>query len=147
MKELTTLKTKLENELKALKDDNNKQEGMAYKDFNQDYTNYQNSLISYDDEMNEKLAMKAKEFNFLKDQKQSLAELQELWQERLNERRKREELDMLIKKKKEEQEKEMVQQTKAAEWVQAHWRGLVARKEYEKSKKSRKKRKNKKGKK
>jgi len=74
-------------------------------------------LISYDDEMNEKLAMKAKEFNFLKDQKQSLAELQELWQERLNERRKREELDMLIKKKKEEQEKEMVQQTKAAEWV------------------------------
>ena len=147
MKELTTFKTKLENELKALKDDNNKQEGMAYKDFNQDYTNYQNSLISYDDEMNEKLAMKAKEFNFLKDQKQSLAELQELWQERLNERRKREELDMLIKKKKEEQEKEMVQQTKAAEWVQAHWRGLVARKEYEKSKKSRKKRKNKKGKK
>jgi hypothetical protein len=59
-----------------------------------------------------------------------LAELKELWSERLNEKRKREELELMLKKKKEEQEREMVVQVKAAEWVQAHWRGLVARKEY-----------------
>lgn len=32
--------------------------------------------------------------------------------------------------KKEQQEKELLALNKAAEWVQAHWRGFMARKEY-----------------
>jgi hypothetical protein len=41
--------------------------------------------------------------------------------------------------KKEEQEKEMALLNKAAEWVQAHWRGVVARRDADKQRKGRKK--------
>ena len=40
-----------------------------------------------------------------------------------------------MKKKKAEQEKQEAQLNKAAEWVQAHWRGMLARKEMEKARK------------
>lgn len=53
-------------------------------------------------------------------------------------------MDKLMAIRKEEQEKELLAMNKAAEWVQAHWRGILARREFEKGKKGRKKGKGKK---
>jgi hypothetical protein len=52
----------------------------------------------------------------------------------------------MIEKKEEEQRKKMELLTRGAEWIQAHWRGLLARREGEKARKKGKK-KGKKGKK
>ena len=54
-------------------------------------------------------------------------------------KRKREELEKIMQRKKEQQEKHMGNLNKAAEWIQAHWRGLLDRRDAEKSKKGRKK--------
>ena len=52
----------------------------------------------------------------------------------------------MVEKKEEEQRKKMELLTRGAEWIQAHWRGLLARREGEKARKKGKK-KGKKGKK
>lgn len=49
-----------------------------------------------------------------------------------------------MKKKQDEQEKQFNLLNKAAEWMQAHWRGLLARREMEKARKGKKKKKKKK---
>ncbi len=48
-----------------------------------------------------------------------------------------------MKKKNEEQLKQMNLLKKAAEWMQAHWLGLLARREMEKARKGKKKKKKK----
>ena len=48
-----------------------------------------------------------------------------------------------MKKKSDEQAKQMNLLVKAAEWMQAHWRGLLARREMEKARKGKKKKKKK----
>ena len=63
--------------------------------------------------------------------------------ERLEERKKREEILAIMKKKNDEQLRQMNLLNKAAEWMQAHWRGLLARKEMEKARKGKKKKKKK----
>ena len=140
MKRLTDERNALYEQLKNIKAANQNAEREAYNDFSSTYTVYNNALSNYDEEMSTDLKEKIRETQDLKEKTQSLHNLQQLWQERLNERRKREELDNMIKQKKEAQEKEIVLMNKAATWLQAHWRGLVARKEYEKSKKKGRKR-------
>lgn len=66
---------------------------------------------------------------------ENLNQVKEQWSERLEERRKRDELQAIIDKKKAEQDKQQDQLSKAAEWVQAHWRGRLARLEMEKARK------------
>lgn len=110
-----------------------------YTQFDGAYTQYQTALETYDGEMEKSNTERIQQFNILQEQKQTLANLQEQWQERLQENQKREALEAIMRKKKEEQEKEMGLLNKAAEWVQAHWRGVVARREAEKQRKGRKK--------
>ena len=62
----------------------------------------------------------------------------------MSEKRKFDELQELIRVKEEQQRKKMETLAKAAEWVQAHWRGLTARREGEKARKKNKKKKKKK---
>lgn len=50
----------------------------------------------------------------------------------------------IMNKKTAEQQKQMDLLSKAAEWMQAHWRGLLARREMEKGRKGKKKKKKKK---
>ena len=45
----------------------------------------------------------------------------------------------MVREKEEKQRKKMEMLSKAAEWVQAHWRGLLARREGEKARKKNKK--------
>jgi len=49
-----------------------------------------------------------------------------------------------MKKKNDEQQKQMNLLHRAAEWMQAHWRGLLARREMERARKGKKKKKKKK---
>lgn len=49
-----------------------------------------------------------------------------------------------MKKKNDEQKKQMDLLNRAAEWMQAHWKGLLARREMEKARKKKKKKKKKK---
>lgn len=58
---------------------------------------------------------------------------------RLEERKKRDEMLAIMRKKNEEQLKQMNLLNRAAEWMQAHWRGLLARREMEKARKKKKK--------
>lgn len=81
----------------------------------------------------------------LQKQQNDLAAIKEAWAEKQEQNRRREEMEKLMQIKKEQQEKELLALNKAAEWVQAHWRGFMARKEYGGKKK--KKGKGKKGKK
>jgi len=46
-----------------------------------------------------------------------------------------------MKKKQDEQERQLNLLSKGAEWMQAHWRGLLARREMEKARKGKKKKK------
>jgi hypothetical protein len=68
----------------------------------------------------------------LNEQLEYLQKQRELWQERQDEQAKRKEMDALLKRKKEEQEHEQELLNRAAEWVQAHWRGVVARRDAQK---------------
>jgi hypothetical protein len=61
----------------------------------------------------------------------------------VEEKKKRDELLAIMKKKNEEQLRQMNLLNKAAEWVQGHWRGLLARREMEKARKGKKKKKKK----
>ena len=65
--------------------------------------------------------------------------IKELWERRMYERKKQEEVDEIIRKKKEDQDKQMQQLHKAAEYIQAHWLGLIARRDAEKARKKGKK--------
>jgi hypothetical protein len=50
----------------------------------------------------------------------------------------------IMKKKNDEQQKQMNLLHRGADWIQAHWRGLLARREMEKARKGKKKKKKKK---
>ena len=69
--------------------------------------------------------------------------LQDELKQRHEERKKRNELLAIMKRKSDEQAKQMNLLVKAAEWMQAHWRGLLARREMEKARKGKKKKKKK----
>jgi len=70
---------------------------------------------------------------------EDLRMIKELWERRMYERKKQEEVDEIIRKKKEDQDKQMQQLHKAAEYIQAHWLGLIARRDAEKARKKGKK--------
>jgi len=101
---------------------------------------YTEALETYDNEMRDHHKQKdivQKEFD---DADEQLRQVKEQWAERLEEKRKRDELQAIIDRRKAEQDKAQMQLNKAAEWVQAHWRGRLARLEMEKARKKGKKR-------
>ena len=73
-----------------------------------------------------------------------LKEIEDEYAQRLEERRKREEINLIMQKKKDEQNAKFEKLGKACEYIQAHWRGMLARKEMEKARKGKKKKKKKK---
>ena len=101
---------------------------------------YTEALETYDNEMrdhNKQKDIVQKEYD---DADEQLKQVKEQWSERLEEKRKRDELQAIIDRRKAEQDKAQMQLNKAAEWVQAHWRGRLARIEMEKARKKGKKR-------
>ena len=62
---------------------------------------------------------------------------------RLEEKRKRDEIEAIMKKKNDAENARMDRLVKASEYIQAHWRGLLARRDAEKARKGKKKKKKK----
>ena len=113
-KRLEDTKKRLLGELDATKNDNKMKEKDMYAQFDTAYTQYQSALETYDAEMEKNNTERIQQFSILQEQKQTLTNLQEQWQERLQENQKREALEAIMRKKKEEQEKEMALLNKAA---------------------------------
>jgi len=63
---------------------------------------------------------------------------------RLEEKRKRDEIAAIMQSKNDEQSAQLEKLERASEFIQAHWRGLLARKEMEKVRKKKKGKKKKK---
>ena len=101
-------------------------------------------IHAYDNEMNDATREKAKVLQQYEETNRDLGYVQEDYKQRLEERKKREEILEIMKKKNEEQQKQIDLLNKASEWVQAHWKGLLARREMEKARKGKKKKKKKK---
>jgi predicted house-cleaning noncanonical NTP pyrophosphatase (MazG superfamily) len=104
---------------------------------------YGENINAYDIEMRDKMRQKesmTQEFDQVHTQ---LTMIQDEYKQRLEERKKREEILAIMKKKNDEQLKQLSLLNKAAEWMQAHWRGLLARREMEKARKGKKKKKKK----
>ena len=75
---------------------------------------YTESLDSYDNDMREKNKERDDTEADLKDQEYQLSQIKEQWNERVEERRKREALQLIMRKKEEQQKKEMDTLNKAA---------------------------------
>jgi hypothetical protein len=82
--------------------------------------------------------------NDYSDAQKELEYQQESYKVRMEEKKKRDEMDTLMKRKSDEQNAQRVKLEKASEYIQAHWKGLVARRESEKLRKKGKKKKKKK---
>ena len=75
------------------------------------------------------------------DAEYQLTQIREQWAERIDERRKREALKAIMDRKEAEQRKKLDTLNKAAQFLQAHYRGMVARKDMERARKGKKGRK------
>ena len=76
-------------------------------------------------EKHEKIAQAKKEHEEYASQ---LEGLQEEYRQRLDEKRKRDLVKAMVKKMQDEVDRKNDQENRAAEWIQAHWLGMLERK-------------------
>ena len=99
---------------------------------------YTEALESYDQDMRDKNKERDETQADLEDQLQQLAQIKEQWAERQEEKRRREDLDEIIKRKEEHHRKQQDTLNKAAQFLQAHYRGMLARREMDRARKGKK---------
>ena len=133
----------LEKQLKEVKDRNKVDETKLREEYKKSDRLYSENLANYDAEMKEQTRNKEQAQELYEQMHNELALITDEYKDRLEERKAREELLAIMKKKNEEQLKQMNLLNRAGEWVQAHWRGLLARREMEKARKGKKKKKKK----
>ena len=75
----------------------------------------------------------------LKEQEHERDQLKEEWEQRCEEQRKYNEIQEIVERKEKQHRDKMEALTRAAQYVQAHWRGLISRREGEKARKKKKK--------
>ena len=114
------------------------------KAFVKTFQDYHNNMIAYDQEMFSNVAENQKYTNEYEDTLHELKEIESEYNQRLIERKKRDEINEIMEAKKRQQNEKIEKLSRACEWVQAHWRGMLARKEMEKARKGKKKKKKKK---
>ena len=144
-------KDTLEKRIRSLKDElaarelaNQADEQRLTQAFEAADRQYTDALAQYDLELRthvEELKNAENEFGEKAHEKN---QLKEEWEQRLEEKRKHDEIQAIIQRKEDEHRKKMELLDNAAQWVQAHWRGLLARREGEKARKKNKKKKKKK---
>lgn len=139
-KELGSVKAKMQEAEKS----NNGMEKEKRKEFVKVFQDYHNNMIQYDQEMTATVNENKKCEGDYEDTANDLKEIEAEYQQRLEERRKRDEIAAIMQKKKDEQNAKIEKLSRACEWIQAHWRGMLARKEMEKARKGKKKKKKKK---
>lgn len=124
-KDKNTLSKKMDEEEKK----NAGQEKEDRKAFVKVFQDYHNNMDQYDKEQFATVAENKKIEGDYEDTANDLREIDAELAQRLEERRKRDEIDLIMQKKKDEQNEKMEKLSRACEWIQAHWRGMMARKE------------------
>jgi len=134
---------KLTKQYKKILETNKKEEKQNRSDYVKSANNYQENMNSYDYDMKTNTTAIEK---IQKEYDESYADLQGVKEEysmRMEEKRKRDEIAEIMRKKNETENNRMERLVKASEYIQAHWRGLLARKDAEKARKGKKKKKKK----
>lgn len=139
MKDLTEKRDKLADQLKLIKAENAKEEDKLMKDFERSENNARESIKNYDKDMdktNESLRNLKEQYAAVRER---LALIENLYRGKMEEKRRKQEEEMKRKKLEQEREQQLDTLNKAAEWIQAHYRGLITRRAYnKKGKKGRK---------
>lgn len=144
--EVTLLKKKidtLDSGLTQIRTKNKTDETNLHKEHQKYDRQYTDNLANYDIDMNRETRTKQQAQETYDNVHHELELLTDELKQRQEERKKRDEIIAIMKKKNEEQMKQMNLLNKAAEWTQAHWRGVLARREMEKARKGKKKKKKK----
>ncbi|TNV85035.1 hypothetical protein FGO68_gene2506 [Halteria grandinella] len=144
--EVTALKKKidtLDGQLNQVKSKNKAEETKLREEYKKADRLYSENLNNYDQDMKEQSRNKEQANAQFEQAHHELDLINDEYRTRIEERKKRDELLAIMKQKNEEQLKQMNLLNKAAEWVQGHWRGLLARREMEKARKGKKKKKKK----
>lgn len=123
---------------------NKADETKLQKDFDDANNAYTQALESYDSEMKLKQEEKADSQKKLDEVLHELQIYKDDWEKRKEEKRKYNEIQDIIKRKEEEQRKQREALDKAAQYIQAHWLGMLARRDAEKARRGKKKKKGKK---
>lgn len=144
MAKLTKDKNNQQKKMDELEKGNAASEKEDRKAFVKTFQDYHNNMISYDQEMTSNVAENQKYTNEYEDTLHELKEIESEYNQRLIERKKRDEINEIMEAKKRQQNEKIEKLSRACEWVQAHWRGMLARKEMEKARKGKKKKKKKK---
>lgn len=131
----------LEEELTVSKGQNQLAERQLLTQYDGADKQYTEALNSYDTEMGEKTKEKQEAEADCQDAEYQLKQILEQFNERIEERRKREALKAIMDKKEAEQRKKLDTLNKAAQFLQAHYRGMVARRDMERARKGKKGRK------
>ena len=131
----------LTGDLKQVKDENLVAEKALLTAYDGADKQYTEALNSYDTEMSEKTKEKNEAEADCQDAEYQLSQIREQWSERIEERRKREALKAIMDKKEADQRKKQDTLNKAAQFLQAHYRGMLARREMERARKGKKGRK------
>lgn len=124
---------------------NNKkeEEELLQKAYKKVFNEYQSNMEAYDREVAQNTMDIQKTQIEYDDTYSDLLELKEEFKLRLQEKKKRDEIAAIMKKKNDDQNEKKDRLSKASEFIQAHWRGLLARKDMEKARKGKKKKKKK----
>jgi hypothetical protein len=133
----------LETNLSQLKLKNKTDETKLREEYKKADRLYSENLNTYDADMRDRTRQKETMQQEFDQVHHELTLIQDEYKQRIEERKKREEILAIMKKKNEEQLRQMNLLKRAAEWMQAHWLGLLARREMEKARKGKKKKKKK----
>lgn len=144
MAKLTKDKNTQQKKMDELEKANASLEKEDRKGFVKTFQDYINNMNTYDSEMFGTVAENQKFTNEYEDTLHELKEIEAEYNQRLIERKKRDEINEIMERKKQQQNEKIEKLSRACEWIQAHWRGMLARKEMEKARKGKKKKKKKK---
>lgn len=138
MRELQAQLNDLQAQLEQVKKENSLAEKMLLGQFESADKQYTDALDSYDTEMRDKNKERDGYKADLDEQEYQLSQIRSSWAERVEEKRKREALQKIMDEKKEKQEKEMNTLHEAARFLQAHYRGMLARRDMDRARKGKK---------
>jgi hypothetical protein len=139
MKNLEDQKRKINESLARVRNENKNTEVKLREDHGKTERGYDEILKQYDQEMYDKTKEIEKAETSKKETENELKQCEEQYQMRVEEARKQNEIENMIQIKEEQQAKIMSKLAKGAAWIQAHWKGLLARKEMEKALKKKRK--------
>ena len=138
MRELQATLNDLQTQLEQVIKENGLAEKALLGQFESADKQYTDALDSYDTEMRDKNKERDDNQADLDEQEYTLSQIRTLWDERKEEKRKRLALQKIMDEKKEKQQKEMRTLHEAARFLQAHYRGMLARRDMDRARKGKK---------